>query len=70
MSLVGHLAIDHVDSDDSSLLIVIGLALRGDDVVGDINLLPWRESHCAQVRKFILICGGTGLFGALIILLL
>ncbi|MDE0763736.1 MAG: pilus assembly protein PilM [Porticoccaceae bacterium] len=70
ISLAGHLAIDHVDSDDSSLLIAIGLALRGDGVVGDINLLPWRESQCAQVSKSRWIYGGTGLVGALIILLL
>ena len=70
MSLADHLAIDPVDADDSSLLIAIGLALRGDGVVGDINLLPWRKSHCAQVRKFRWIYGGTGLVGALVILLL
>ena len=70
MSLADHLAIDPVDADDSSLLIAIGLALRGDGVVGDINLLPWRKSQCAQVRKFRWIYGGSGLVGALVILLL
>ena len=70
MSLADHLGIDPVDAEDSSLLIAIGLALRGDGVVGDINLLPWRKSQCAQVRKFRWIYGGTGLVGALVILLL
>jgi Tfp pilus assembly PilM family ATPase len=70
MSLADHLAIDPVDAEDSSLFIAIGLALRGDGVVGDINLLPWRKSQCAQVRKFRWIYGGTGLVGALVILLL
>lgn len=70
MSLAGHLAIDPVDADDASLLIAIGLALRRDGVVGDINLLPWRELQCAQARKFRWIYGGSGLVGALVILLL
>ena len=70
MSLAGHLAIHPVDADDASLLIAIGLALRGDGVVGDINLLPWRKLQCAQVRKVRWIYGGSGLVGAMIILLL